>query len=276
MGTTADTCVASSGDWSAPTNWSGGVPGTLDNASFATSAAITVTFTATDTIAQLLEPANPGATLVLDGGALTLLDCGIWDGVFVLAPSAELAVSSQTFTLAGLAELDGIVAGPGTVSVTGFAQIERSVFTGSAVLQDLGTVVAVGVITLGTSAADSATLAIGAGATFAILGDSSIQAAGTATIINAGLFAKSGPGGTSFVSANLDSSGTIRVDHGTLSLDGGNDLLDGTIAGGGELDLRGGGEYTLASGLALGVGNWQSSTVPRRSFSARRPAMAAA
>ena len=254
MATTVDTWLGNSGNWSDPANWSLGVPGPANSASFATTAAITVTVTTTDTIAQLLEPANPGATLLLDSGVLTLLDGGIWDGVFVLARSAELAVSAQTLTLAGPAALDGVVAGPGTVTVTGFAETGGARFTGSAVLQDLGTIAVVGALTLGTSAADAATLAIGAGATFDVLGDFSIGAAGAATIVNAGLFAKNGAGGTSFVSANLNNTGTITVDHGTLSLDGGNDLLGGTIAGSGELDLRGGGQYTLAPGLVLDVG----------------------
>lgn len=251
--TTTDTWLGSSGDWSDPANWSQGVPGAADDASFATAVPITVTFTATDTIDQLLELANPGATLVLDGGALTLLDGGTWDGVFALVPSAELAVAAQVLTLAGLVELDGTVAGPGTVSVTGFAQTEWSIFTGSAVLQDLGTIVAAGSLTLGTAAADTATLAIAAGATFDILGDFSIEAAGAGAIANAGLFVKSGTGGTSFVGADMNNSGTITVDRGTLSLDGGNDLLGGTIDGGGELDLRGGSTYTLASGVVLSV-----------------------
>lgn len=251
---TIDTWLGNSGDWSSPTNWSLGVPGAANTATFPIAGAITVTSTAAATIAQLLEPANPGATLVLDGGALTLQDGGIWDGVFVLAPSAQLAVAAQTLTLAGLAALDGVIAGPGTISVTGFAETERSLFTGSAVLQDLGTIAVVGTFALGTSAADAATLVIAAGATFDILGNFSIEAAGKATILNAGLFVKTGAGGTSFVSANLNNTGTITVDRGTLSLDGGNDLLGGTIGGGGELDLRGGGQYTLASALALGIG----------------------
>ena len=52
---------------------------------------------------------------------------------------------------------------------------------------------------------------------------------------------------------SLASSGTIRVDAGTLSLFGPTATLAGTLAGAGELDLRGGGQYQFAGGIAVAV-----------------------
>ena len=72
MATTTDTWLGGAGDWSDPANRSLGVPGPADNASFGASAGIEATFTATDTINALLDPANAGATLELGAGELIL------------------------------------------------------------------------------------------------------------------------------------------------------------------------------------------------------------
>jgi hypothetical protein len=248
---TTDTWLGGTGDWSDAANWSLGEPGTADNASFGAGTGIDATFTATDTVDTLLDPANAGATLELDAGALTLLAGGTWAGVFDLTNAAALAVAAGTLALGGIAALDGAISGAGTIDITGSAEAALLTLTGSAVLLDLGTIGVDGALTLGTAA----TLSIGAGGTFDLLGDDSIGTASTAAAItNAGLLAKAAADGTSFVSAGFTNTGTISVALGTLALDAGNDLLGGTITGGGELDLRGGGTYALAAGLALSVG----------------------
>jgi hypothetical protein len=222
-----DTWIAGSGDWSDPANWSLGVPGSTDSANFGGTDPFTITYSAVSTIDQLLDPANASAILALLGGTLSVLDGGSWTGVFLLAPSAQLRLAAQALALSGQSVLDGTLAGPGILSVSGVADANGLLLTGSAVLQDLGVITADGAVTLGTAAADSATLSVAAGATFDILDDSSILAAGTAAIVNAGLFVKSGVSGTSFIGASFQNSGTITVDRGTLSFDAGNDVLGG-------------------------------------------------
>ncbi len=125
MAATIDTWLVGSGDWSDAANWSQGVPGPTNSASFGTNPGISASFTATGTIDQLLDPANPGATLVLNQGLLSVLDGGTWDGVFVVAPGAELDAHGQPLVLSGVAALDGIIGGDGTVSVTGSADAQR-------------------------------------------------------------------------------------------------------------------------------------------------------
>jgi len=255
--TTIDAWIGGSGAWTDAADWSLGVPGPADSASFGGTAALAVTFATTDTIDALLDPANRAATLELTAGTLSLLDGGNWSGVVLLDPSAQIGLGAAALTLSGAAGLYGTIAGPGTLSVSGSADADRLLLTGGAVLQDLGTITADGAVTLGTAAADAAdaaTLSVAAGATFDILDDASIIASSAAAIVNAGLFLKSGISGTSFIGASFANSGTITVGRGTLAFDGGTDQLGGTIDGGGELDLRGGGGYALAPGVALAVG----------------------
>ena len=251
---TIDTWLGGSGDWSDPANWSAGVPGPGGIASFGTADGISVGLSAADTIYQLADPVNPIATLAIDRGALTLLNGGTWAGVFVLEPFSQLVAQGQAFVLAGLAELDGVIGGPGTVSVTGSALAQGLILTGSAVLRVAGAIQADGLLTLGTSSADAATLAVAAGGTFELQGDYSILNAGAASVVNAGRFEKAGASGTSYIGASFTNTGTLAVADGTLSLDGGNASLGGAIVGAGELDLRGGGTYALASEVALSVG----------------------
>jgi Hint domain-containing protein len=251
---TIDAWLGASGDWSDPANWSLGVPGAADSASFGGTAPFTVTFATIDTIDQLLDPADPGATLELASGTLSLLDGGTWSGAFLLEAGAQIGLGAGALTLSGGAALDGTIAGPGTVVAGGSADAARLLLTGGAVLRDLGTITADSAITLGTSATDAATLSVAADATFDILDDSSIGASGTASIVNAGLFIKSGVNGTSFVGPSFSNSGTITIGRGTLAFDAGADQLGGTIDGGGELDLRGGGAYTILPGIVLVTG----------------------
>lgn len=249
---TIDTWQGGSGDWSDAANWSAGVPDASDSASFGSGATISATMTASDTIAELLDTGNPNATLELAEGTIEVTQGGTFDGVFALVPGAEL-VAQGALVLAGIDALDGLISGPGTVSVTGSAEADDLALTDGMVLQDSGTIGAGTSLTLGTSSSDTTTLAIALGGTFNILGDFGIAVAGTATIANAGLFAKLAAGGTSFINANVASTGTIAVQDGTLSFDAGNDQLGGTILGAGELDLRGGGTYSLGP-TALTVG----------------------
>src|SRR5262249_39186715 len=109
-------------------------------------------------------------------------------------------------------------------------------------------------LSLGVGTADSSRLAIAAGATFDLLDDVNVNAAGTAAIVNAGLFEKTGTGLNSVVFADVTSTGPVLVAAGnTLELEGARNALSGALQGAGEIDLRGGGTSTIAAGTGLSV-----------------------
>jgi len=103
---------------------------------------------------------------------------------------------------------------------------------GAAALSVTGTLTADGSLTLG-SGADTALLNIGTGGTYDFIADVDLDLNGNAIVNNAGLFEKTGLGGTSNVQVNVDNTGTIAVASGTLAFGGSlaNDRLI-RIAGG--------------------------------------------
>jgi hypothetical protein len=149
---------------------------------------------------------EPGASIAaatfalgVDGGqgASATLDTGLdYAGDFIEAAaagvSASLFLNGNSLRLARTAALGGIVAGPGTLLVSGTADLDGFILSGSALLLDTGTITQDGAVTIGTAISDASALQIEAGATYDILADVGIVATVAAMITNAGLLKTTG------------------------------------------------------------------------------------
>ncbi len=186
-----------------------------------------------------LQALNAGTTLSLSG-ALEV------PGAFTLGPGVSLALNGANLTLAGADSLAGVIAGPGTVGVTGATDLNGLILSG-ATLIDAATLTEDGAVSLASGAA----LAIAAGASFDFLTDAAFVARGT--LGNAGLLEKSGGGGTSNLTADIVNTGTLSAQSGTLALAGGAASLGGTLTGEGSLLLSGAGTFTLEPGVVITV-----------------------
>ncbi len=196
-----------------------------------------------------------------NGGTVTLGAAATVGGSFLLY-SGDVALGGNTLTLAGGAYLDGALSGPGEVAVTAPATIGYLTVNDGATLSDSSTLLESGDLQLGSGTADSATLNIAAGATYDIVNDVGIGADGTASIVNAGVFEKSGGAGNSFIAADLDSTGKIVVAQGTVGLEGTSDTIGGSLSGAGTLEvLVGTLDLTTASVALGGFGAYDYATV---------------
>lgn len=210
---------------------------------------------------------------IYDGGTTVNLNASpVFAGSFVLDGATLNIASGHTLTLRGGDYLRGLIDGPGGVTVTGSADLAFLELSGGATLTDAHLMTEDQPVNLGASTADSAHLAITAAGTFDLLDDVNINASGTATISNAGLFEKTGTGLTSVVFADLTSTGKLEAAAGnTLALEGASNTLSGYLLGAGEIDLRGGGQFSVAGGTVLNVstlGIFDNGTVVRMSGTA--------
>jgi hypothetical protein len=192
---------------------------------------------------------------ILDSGTVVRMSgTTSYHGTFLLGGGTLEYAAAGSLALTGSADLGGTLLGPLAVSTTGVAQTGGLTLSGGAKLIDASRATQTGTATLGTGTADVAALQVDAGALYDLASDSNVNAAGTATISNAGVFEKTAAGGTSAVFAGMTNTGEVLAAGGnTLALEGATNLLGGSLEGAGEIDLRGGGRFTLESGVALGV-----------------------
>ncbi len=188
---------------------------------------------------------------IFNGSQATLTASASYAGGFDLGYGSGLTLGGQTLTLTGAQDLlVGGIAGTGEVIVQGSADAQYLLVEQGATLDDAGLITQDVQITV-----DNALLLVASTATYDLIVDNGIGNLGTlGTIDNLGLFEKTDDTGDSNISAWFVNSGTLDVVRGTIAMYSGG-LLDGTIEGAGELDLRGGapGQYTLASGAVLSV-----------------------
>jgi hypothetical protein len=174
----------------------------------------------TTTLASGVQIAVGTFGLYNDGTKLTLEGDASDTGSFALGGGAEIYLNGAVLALDKTGQLDGTIIGSGTLLVTGVADADNVVLTGGAVLQVAGTLTEDAFISLGTSTADQAGITVSAGGTYALLSDASINAQGTATILNGGLFEKLGTDGVSTVDPAFVNQGTVDVVIGTLDFAG--------------------------------------------------------
>ncbi len=185
------------------------------------------------------------------GTELTLAAPLSYDGGFVLANGATLALDNNTVTLSGKATtLDGTVSGPGTLMLTGSADLANLTAENGATVDVAGQASLDGPLTLGTASGDGASLMVGAGDTLALASAALIS--GTGTLVNDGVITGGNGLGATTISAGLSNQGTLAVDAGTL-------VLNGTASNAGVISVAGAtfsttGALAGVGTLALGAG----------------------
>jgi hypothetical protein len=141
-------------------------------------------------------------------------------GTYSEGGSATLTIASgDKLSLTGTATLDATVNGAGTVALSNATLSGLSV-GGTVTVNDVGTVLQTGQITLGDAASNAATLSIASGATYEINANVGIgigTSAATA-IDDSGLLIKNGGTGTSKIAVGIVDTGHIEASTGTLDL----------------------------------------------------------
>ena len=237
--------AGASGDWDVSANWNcnPALPGPADDVTINPLSAITVTHSqGSDSINSL----NCGDALLFSGGALSIAGTSQLTGTLTINGGA--INFNGTGGVAGTASLSG-----GTLAGSGAASFSNLVWTGGTMTGTGSTEVAAGA-TLGVAPSSNTWLerTIDNFGTVALTGNSSLMSAaggGTPTINNqpgatldiqaniglanwdstaavlnnAGTLKKSAGTGTSTINSawTVNNTGTIEVDTGTLSLQGG-------------------------------------------------------
>jgi fibronectin-binding autotransporter adhesin len=171
---------------------------------------------------------------------------------------STIQLNANTLTLSGVDYLQGLTTGSagGKVLSTGTLYTDYGTLGGAAVLENQGTIRQFNsTFYLGDNAASTAVLQNDATGSYVISSDVSINASGSVSITNAGLFQKTGSTGNSIIYAPFSNTGTIQVDSGQLSFYG-NSSYSGLIQGAGTLWMYGTATHTLNSGVAVNVANW--------------------
>lgn len=207
----------------------------------------------------------PVGTLELGAAAglassTTLASSLSYAGSFVLArldgSAATLELNGNSLALGGHALLNGEIdaASGGTITVSGWTDVNGLVLSGAASLVDAATFAQDGVLVLENGGSSTTTVQIAAGATYEIVADIGVAVTGTAQIDNSGLFEKIGALGISTIAGDFDNAGTVLAERGTLFFaDGTIDTLGGTLAGAGEIDFAPSGTATLENNVVLSV-----------------------
>ncbi|MBX5453289.1 MAG: Hint domain-containing protein [Acidobacteriia bacterium] len=199
------------------------------------------------------------ANLELAGGEIFLQSAESFGGAFSLGPYATLALGGETLSLSGNAALNGTLTAAGSLVVGASADANGLALSGPANLVDAGTITQDGMVSLGLGSSDSPQLQILAGAGYEIVDDTNLLGAGSGAIVNNGLFAKTGTGGVSYVTAQFTNSGTLNVASGTLALQGTRNSLGGTIEGPGQLVIAAPVSATLQPGVVLSVATFEAA-----------------
>jgi hypothetical protein len=217
-----------------------------------------------DSTAQLsvasLEFDDGGGTVVL-GGDIT------YGGDFVTSlfeTSETLDFGGHTLDLTGTASFDvaygqDIVSGGGVLQIGTEAQADFAsvAFDGGVTLANAGTLTESYTLTFDADAGAARSLLLNEATGTIVLGSGiALTNNGTSALLdNLGTIEQAGTSPyTSDIYLTVDTTGTLIADDGTIAFhDGG--TIDGTLAGTGEIDLRGGGTYTLEPTASLDVAN---------------------
>jgi hypothetical protein len=217
------------------------------------------------TISTLTFELGVGSTTTLntdlDYAAAFLIDNDISD-VTLPPPAggldiATLNLNGFTLTLDGPSDLNGEIAGPGSVVIDSTASIDTYLaLTGAAILEVAigGQLADNGAFWLGTAVSDAPELLIDQGGEFDFDASGTIYNA-TGLVDNAGIFdVMSGVDAT--VDDAVTNTGTIDVaDAASLTLSNGSADFGGTVEDSGTLDFAGG-TFDLDSALVMAVGAW--------------------
>jgi len=216
-----------------------------------------------------------GGLLDIDSGELFNQGGALKTKQLMIGAGGEIALNGKALTYAGAAVLDGDILGNNaagnTLAITGSAAINDTIY-----LEDRATLVVAGTVTqsgpydflyLGNSGSDASLLDILGTGTYS-LGVASAYTAyytaiiggGDGTVVNAGRLINSDPnwsGVPDYISAVVDSTGTIESDSGDLQLDNGGSI-GGKLTGAGEIDFYSG-NFLLSPTIAV---SWSPSGVP--------------
>ncbi len=206
---------------------------------------------------------DAGATTTLNAdfdyfGAF-LIDNEISD--FTLPPPAggldiaTLNLNGHTLTLDGPSNLNGEIAGPGSVVIDNTASIDSYLaLTGTAILEVEGQLADNGVFWLGATASDAPELLIDQGGEFDFDTTGTIYNA-TGLLDNAGNF-KVAPEVDATVDDAFTNTGTIDIaDTASLTLNNGSADFGGIAKDGGTLNFTGG-TFDLDPALVITIGAW--------------------
>ncbi len=201
--------------------------------------------TETDGAAGFAATADVAGTILLTGGTIAIAA----DQTLTISGSASLGVAN---------EVAPYLEGPGTLVTSGLVSLVGEVFFGDGVTwSNSGTVSDAAPILFGIQESDTATLINQSGGVVDLTTDGGSiynESGGQQTFDNAGLLAKTGGTGTSYIEAPLTNTGTINVASGVLELDSGG-VIDGTLEGAGILALAGGtftsSDFAVLSGSNL-------------------------
>jgi autotransporter passenger strand-loop-strand repeat protein len=160
-----------------------------------------------------------------------------YGGDFYLAGSESFSLTSHALVLSGTASLNGAFEGPGTVTVTGTADVNLLDLIGGATLVDSKYIDQINTLRFAyyyDGSSDS--LTVSSGAIYQIQDDTGFAAyptgSGTETVLNAGLFEKTGETGISEIQPIFTNTGTVLATLGTLQFDSSTNFAGGTLTGG--------------------------------------------
>ncbi|GAB4444976.1 MAG: hypothetical protein OHK0015_46860 [Chloroflexi bacterium OHK40] len=240
--------------WADPLNWEGDhLPTPAQNVLLDVPGDLTVIVDGY--VQSQVRSLHANERLRVTGGNLTILQTSILTGSLTMTGGTLTADVSLTLN-GGFTWQSGVLAGVGTTVVNGGLDLG-----GSFKILDRQRLENSGAVTLGggLQLRNGAVFVNRVGASLTFSNDVSISLDGAGTLINAGSIVKSGGSGVSAINVAFTNSGTLRVQSGTLRLDGGGNnsgvitidsgrLLDldnafvneanGRIAGTGTLDLR--------------------------------------
>ena len=240
--------AADSGNWDDAANWSDdAVPGAGDVAVITAIGNYTVTLNGDVTVeALVLGAGSDTQTLDTNGNQLQFATGGLLDG-------AELVVSGNLIVQGDLAWSGGTITGSGQVEIQSGAELHA---VGNP-LELRADVTNRGIISVaaGTSLRVNEMLECGTGAVIDLQGNAIVAVQNNGNLSNAGTIHKSlGAEEASILasSAEFSSTGSLRVDTGSLLITGG--TLRGTIEIDGDAMLNQSGETTITSVNSQGDG----------------------
>jgi hypothetical protein len=262
MSTTVTWTATSSGDWSNAANWSGdAVPNSNDNVTIATSSVQTITYDSGNDTINELSVGNDH--FIMAAGSLEILTTATFDDGFIQTGGT---LENGTLTVLKSGTLTGGSATGSTVlNIGGGIALANYTLAGSAVLNNASSTISqTSGITVGDNTGVDATINNESKGTYRIAGDYGVSSgAASAVIDNAGLFEKTNGSGTSNVSVDIDSSGTIAVaSGGTLAFSGPNNLISGALTGAGTVEFANAGNSTITLGtITTGTVEIEGATV---------------
>ena len=209
---------------------------------------------------------NAGATIttgtfgVYDNGTIVTLGENLtYANTFNQGYGSVINLNGHTLTLSGTASFFNQNFGTPTVNGSGTLATNGTTFANIFVLGGTVNWINGGVVTqngqnqIGDGSANAATFTNQASGHFNIANDTSLErgSAATSSFVNAGVLAKTGGAGTSFVDVNVADTGTVSVASGALDFRGPNNSFGGAISGAGQFALGGGSVNTFAAGLSI-------------------------